>query len=305
MEISFDLFRYFVDTRPESQELMKQANEILFENIGNPELAIFILNSIQTQEVQNDATLIQAMTFVFYRIVNHIWSNLYPDQLDQYNVEVFSHIRDQIVLIYFNTPINYQNFIIDAIRDVITKEGENSEDLLTSVCESINPQVLEMYSSIVSNDKSEFFCDTFIQFWSNIANKIHECFSTQPNNDAFSIIKSASDIMNHLLNSATDSLLKPETTNLVQFFISVLVIPNAECQCIQMKRSILSFFNKVLKYVRNEQRQKYIEWIRQNFLEDLSQSFPQMFSTILESEYIGALAALKSGFFRQILFMRF
>ena len=303
MNFNLDLFRALANQN-QSQEMINQANAIISNNIGNPNLAIFVLSTYSTPEVQNDQTLIQIMAIVFYRIVDHIWK-LYPDKIQQYSPEVYSQVRNQIILIYSNTPDRLQQFIIDALKTIIIYERFNSEDLVGNICTLINPQqnlhtisfvfqILEEYSNIVSINKDQInrgepFCQKFLQIWSIVFPQIQASFSTQPTADSFQILKSAGAIMRYLTRNAEASFKRPEAVNLIQFFMNALIMQNSQSDCIKMKESLLLFFRESLKIVQKRDRKEYVEWIQKAFLSNFNQFVPQIFATVSNNEVIDAM----------------
>ena len=316
MEFNLDLFRAFANQN-QSYEMINKANQLIADNIGNPNLALFILNTFSTPEVQNDQIITQVMVIIFYKIVDFVW-HLYPDKIQRYSPEVFSQIREQIFAFYFNTPAQFQHIIIDALGIVIKFESANSEDILSNVLALLNSaqdlhnisfvfRVLEFYADDVSIPKSdnvnrgEPFCEKFLEIWSSILPQLQESFSTQPQADSYQILKSTAIIMKHLIKKTAEaSLLKPQTANMIQFFLGALIFQSNETECINMKESILLFFNESLNLARDKQRKQYVEPIQQSFLTSLFQNSQQLFSTVSNNETINALGVLMNIFYALI-----
>lgn len=307
MEINYDIFRAFIDQSHPDE--MIEASSILQENFINPQLALFILSVYQEKEVKDDRNLIHAMVLILFRIIEHIWSD--SKRLEEYSQEVISQIKDQIIPIYLNTPRDFQSNIIEALSVIIKYENFHSEELIVSASNLINPQqdlhivsfvfqVLEKYSDAIKISKDgvnrgEPFCDTFLQIWLTILPQLQESFTNSPTVDSYQIVKSCSAAMTHLLLCAEDSLLKQETIDLAQFFITILSFPSEEAECNRMKESILNFFKGSL--LTDNKRQQYTENIRQLFIENFMELVSQIFPSILESKTIGALSALMNIFF--------
>ncbi|OHS97119.1 hypothetical protein TRFO_36731 [Tritrichomonas foetus] len=295
--MNFDLFRAFVSGT--NVEAMTQASEFLKNSLGNPELAKFIISTYSTPEVQNDPLLPRSMAIILFHIVNFVWKN--GEIFNQYDKQIILSIRNQIIPLLLNSNPATEQYLLDSVKIILKIEDIAAQDLIDSIYQFLQTNqtiqtfyfafsIFEAWADIVTLtqkdgvDRLNPFFNIILQIWSQVQQHL------QPSALVFKIIEIGSSIFSTLLKKGTTPIQNPIFLNASQFFLQVLTIEaNDESisNCIQMKKSILSFFTRLFS-LNNE----FVAPLQQNFIPQIINIFPQIYQTVVNKDDTRALGAL-------------
>ena len=279
--MNFDLFRALVCVS--SPEQIQQASQILYTNLENPELAQFILQTYFSSDVQNDEMLMTSMCFVMYEIIKCLWKN----RPENYDINTFNAIRQQVIMMALNSPPNSQKSLLDAIHYIIYAEDASAEDIFNLSLQIFQKQdnlktlyisfsIFKSWAAVASRkqlDKVDRYTP-FLQIYSQIFDDFKS--KNQVSNDTFNIYQIAAVTFHKLVKKDFIDFLKNDKFAVFcHFFMQCLVIQNDEINCLQMKKEIMDLFSEL---IRTDAQ------FFQIFSQQIVPMIPSIYSTIVDKK---------------------